>query len=102
VVSAIVDWDPNRAGYRRASLVGPSGTFGSVAGPPLPPPAFTSQNPTGIERLNAGQSVHVEALQGSGGDLGVRLDRFEMTLVGGYEGRPRGPRPGGGASYRRR
>jgi hypothetical protein len=85
VVSATVDWDPSGTGYRRTSLLGTGGgTFASVAGPPLPSPAYTSQNVVGIERLAAGQSVQVQALQGSGVDLSARIVRFEMTLVGGY------------------
>jgi hypothetical protein len=83
-VSATVDWEPNGTGYRRSTITGPSGPIASVAGPPLPSPAYTSQNPSGIERLAAGQTVKVEVLQGSGGDLGVHLSRFQMTLVGGY------------------
>jgi hypothetical protein len=84
VVSATVDWEPNSTGYRRSTITGPSGPVASVAGPPLPAPAFTSQNPSGIERLAAGQSVKVEVLQGSGGNLGVRLSRFQMTYVGRF------------------
>ncbi len=83
-VSATVDWDPNGTGYRRTSLLGPTSGFASVAGPPLPAPAFTTQNPTGFERLQAGQAVQVQVLQGSGADLGARIARFEMTLVGGF------------------
>jgi hypothetical protein len=83
VVSATVDWDPNGTGYRRMSLLGPDGgAFASVAGPPLAGGAFTSQNPAGIVRLNAGESVEIEALQGSGGDLNAQISRFEMTFVG--------------------
>jgi hypothetical protein len=81
-VSATVDWDPNSTGFRRMTLMGPTGNFASVAGPPLPSPAFTSQNPSGIERLSAGQAVQVSALQGSGADLGARIARFEMALIG--------------------
>ena len=84
VVSATVDWDANSTGYRRTTIIGPSGSIASVAGPPLPAPGVTSQNPSGVERLAAGQSVHVEVLQGSGGPLGIRLSRFQMTYVGGY------------------
>jgi hypothetical protein len=83
-VSATVDWDANGTGYRRATITGPSGQVASVSGPPLPAPGVTSQNPSGIERLAAGQSVRVEVLQGSGGALGIRLSRFQMTYVGGY------------------
>jgi hypothetical protein len=85
VVSATVEWDPSGTGYRRTSLLGSGGgSFASVAGPPLPSPAYTSQNVSGIERLAAGQSVQVQVLQGSGSDLAARISRFEMTLVGGY------------------
>jgi hypothetical protein len=84
VVSAMVDWDANGTGYRRSTITGPSGSVASVAGPALPSPGITSQNPVGIERMAAGQAVRVEVLQGSGGDLGVRLTRFQMTYVGGY------------------
>ena len=67
------------------SLLGAGGgTIASVAGPPLPSPAYTSQNPSGIERLAAGQSVQVQVLQGSGGDLNARITRFELALIGGY------------------
>jgi len=84
VVSASVEWDPSSTGYRRTSVVGPSGTFATAAGPPLASPAYTSQNVSGVERLAAGQSVHIEALQGSGSDLSARVGRFSMTLVGGF------------------
>jgi hypothetical protein len=84
VVSATIDWDPNSTGYRRSTITGPSGPVASVAGPPLPAPGYTSQNPSGVERLAAGQGVRVEVLQGSGGDLAARLSRFQMTYVGGY------------------
>jgi hypothetical protein len=83
VVSAVVEWDPSGAGYRRASIVSvDSGAFATVAGPALPSPAYTSQSITGIEQLSAGQSVHVEVLQGSGGNLNVRLSRFQIVYVG--------------------
>ena len=82
-VSATVEWDPNGTGYRRTSIVSANGgSFASEAGPPLPAPAYTSQNVSGFELLQAGQSVHVEVLQGSSADLNVRLARFQMTLVG--------------------
>ena len=85
VISATVDWDPFTGGYRRTSILGNGGgTIASVAGPALPSPAYTSQNVTGIERLAAGGTVQVQALQGTGGDLSARIVRFEMTLVGGY------------------
>jgi hypothetical protein len=85
VVSATVEWDPNGTGYRRTSIVSAEGgSFASVAGPPLGSPAYTSQQVSGIERLAAGQTVRVEVLQGSGGNLNVRLARFQMTYVGGY------------------
>jgi hypothetical protein len=85
VVSASVEWDPSSTGYRRTSIVGPGGgTFATAAGPPLASPAYTGQNVSGIERLAAGQSVHIEVLQGSGSDLNARVNRFEMTLVGGF------------------
>jgi hypothetical protein len=84
VVAATVDWEPNGTGYRRSTITGPSGPVASVSGPPLPSPAYTSQQVTGIERLAAGQSVKVEVLQGSGGTLGVHLSRFQITYVGGY------------------
>jgi hypothetical protein len=84
-VSATVDWDPSGTGYRRTSLLGAGGgTFASVAGPPLPNPAFTSQNVAGVERLAAGQSVQVQVVQGSGSDLSARISRFEMALMGGF------------------
>ena len=83
VVSATVDWDPASAGYRRTTIVGPDGAFASVAGPPLPMPAYTLQNPVGIERLEAGESVQIQALQGTGSDLNARINRFEMTFIGG-------------------
>ena len=82
-VAAVIDWDPNSDGFRSLTLVGPSGDFASTGGPPLPTPAFTTQNASGIERLDKRQSVTVEALQGSGVPLKVRLRRFEMTFVGG-------------------
>lgn len=81
-VSAIVDWDPSSVGYRRISIVGPNGAFASVAGPGLPSPAFTSQTASGIEYLAAGQTVHVDVLQGSGASLNVRLNRFEIAFLG--------------------
>jgi len=82
-VSATVEWDPNGTGYRRTSIVSANGgSFASEAGPPLPSPAYTSQNVSGIELVQAGQSLRVEVLQGSGGDLNARLARFQMTLVG--------------------
>lgn len=85
VVSATVDWDPASTGYRRSTIVGAGGgAVASVAGPPLPTPAYTSQNASGVERLAAGQAVHVEVLQGTGSDLNARISRFEMTLTGGY------------------
>jgi len=84
VVSATVDWEPNGTGYRRSTITGPSGPVASVSGPPLAAPAYTSQQVTGIERLAAGQSVKVEVLQGSGGNLGAHLSRFQITYVGGY------------------
>jgi hypothetical protein len=82
-VAAVVDWDPNSDGFRTLTLVGPSGNFASTGGPPLPKPAFTTQSVSGIEHLDKRQSVTVEALQGSGVPLNVRLNRFEMTFVGG-------------------
>jgi len=82
VVSAVVDWDASGTGYRRTSIIGPSGAFASVAGPALPSPAFTSQNVSGIEQLAAGQTVHVEVLQGSGVSLNARILRFEIVFVG--------------------
>jgi hypothetical protein len=82
VVSATVEWDPNGTGYRRTSILGTNGTIASVAGPPLASPAYTAQNVSGVERLGAGESVVVQALQGSGGNLGARIVRFEMTFVG--------------------
>jgi hypothetical protein len=82
-VSATVEWDPSGVGYRRTSLVGPNlDAFASVAGPALPAPAFTAQNVSGFARFGAGEAVHVEVLQGSGGELGARLNRFEMTFLG--------------------
>ena len=83
-VSATVDWDPSGTGYRRTSLLAGDDTFASVAGPPLPSPAFTAQNVAGVARLAAGQAVQVEALQGSAADLGARIARFEMALMGGF------------------
>jgi hypothetical protein len=80
-VSATVDWDPQGTGYRRTSLIGPNSAFASAAGPPLPSPAYTSQNVSGVERLAAGQTVQVQVLQGSGADLNARITRFEMTYV---------------------
>lgn len=82
VVSAIVDWEASNQGYRRISIVGPNGNFASVSGPALGSPAITSQTATGIERLNAGQTVHVDVIQGSGGNLNARLNRFEIAFVG--------------------
>lgn len=84
-VSATVDWDPNGTGYRRVSLLGAGGgAFASVAGPPLPSPAYTSQNVAGVERLAAGQAVQVQVVQGTGADLSARISRFEMALMGGF------------------
>jgi hypothetical protein len=83
VVSATVSWDPSGGGYRRTSLIGPSGTaIASVTGPALPSPAYTVQNAVGIDHLAAGDTVDVEALQGSGSNLSAQLSRFEMTFVG--------------------
>jgi hypothetical protein len=82
VVSATVDWDPNETGPRRTTIQGPSGTVASVAGPPLATPFYTSQNVSGVARLTAGQSLNVLANQSSGGNLGVRISRFQMTFVG--------------------
>ena len=79
---ATVDWNTSALGYRRASIVSSNGTIASVAGPALPSPAFTSQALCGIDQLGVGQTVHVTGLQGSGGDLGVRLARFDMTFIG--------------------
>lgn len=84
VVSASVQWDANSTGYRNTGLYGPSGTFATAIGPATASPGVTLQNASGVERLAAGQSVHIEALQGSGGDLNARVSRFAMTLVGGY------------------
>ncbi len=81
-VNATVDWDPNATGYRRSSIVGPNGHIASVAGPALPPPAYTSQQISGVEYLQAGQQVQVEVLQGSGGALNVRLARFAISYLG--------------------
>ncbi len=81
-VSAIVDWEANQLGYRRISIVSSNGAFASVAGPALPSPAFTSQTASGIVRLNAGDTVHVEVLQGSGGTLNATLNRFEIAFIG--------------------
>ncbi len=82
VVTAEVEWDASATGYRRTSIVGPNGAFASAAGPALPSPAFTGQNVSGIEELAAGQTVHVEVLQGSGASLGARIIRFEIAFVG--------------------
>ncbi len=68
----------------RTTIIGPNGGIASTAGPPLPSPAYTSQQVSGIDRLAAGQFVHVEVLQGSGGSLAARLVRFEIVYVGGY------------------
>ena len=68
----------------RVFLGSGGGAFASVAGPPLASPAYTSQNVAGVDRLVAGQAVQVQALQGSGVDLPVRISRFEMALMGGY------------------
>lgn len=84
VVSASVQWDANSSGYRNTGLYGPSGTFAVAIGAPTAAPGVTVQNVSGVERLAAGQSVHIECLQGSGGDLNARVSRFAMTLVGGY------------------
>ena len=58
------------------------GAFASAAGPALASPAFTAQNVSGIEELAAGQTVHVEVLQGSGASLNARIIRFEIAFVG--------------------
>jgi hypothetical protein len=82
-VSAVVDWDASSGGYRRTSIVGPAAlVVATAAGPPLPSPAFTSQNVAGIARLFAGQSVHVQAVQGSGGDLAAQVTSFQMAFLG--------------------
>ena len=83
IATACVDWDPNGTGYRRVSVVNDSvGTFGSVAGPPLASPAYTSQCATGIVHLAAGDFVRIEVLQGSGAALAVRTARFSMAYIG--------------------
>jgi hypothetical protein len=82
IVSATVEWEPDAAGYRSTTLLaGDGGSISSVGGPALPPPAYTTQNVSGVDRLNAGEAVRVEALQGSGGDLDARLSRFELAFV---------------------
>ena len=82
VVSASVQWDANSAGYRNTGLIGPGGSFATAIEPPNASPAVTEQNVTGVERMAAGQAVHIEVLQGSGASINVRVDRFEMTYVG--------------------
>jgi hypothetical protein len=82
VVSVSVQWDANSTGYRNTTLVGPTGTFAQAIGPATASPAVTVQQLSGVERMSAGQSVHVEVLQGSGGNLNARLSRFNITYVG--------------------
>jgi hypothetical protein len=82
VVSAEVEWDASATGYRRTSIIGPNGAFASAAGPALASPAFTAQDVSGIEQLAAGESVHVEVLQGSGVSLGAKIIRFQIAFVG--------------------
>lgn len=81
-VSASIQWDANSTGFRNVGLVGPGGTFATAIGPATASPAVTEQNISGSDILQAGQSVHVEALQGSGVDLNVRVGRMTMTLAG--------------------
>jgi hypothetical protein len=82
VVSATVLWDANSTGYRNTTLVGPTGSFAAAIGPPTASPAVTAQQVSGVERMFPGQSVRVEVIQGSGGNLNARLSRFEITYVG--------------------
>jgi hypothetical protein len=83
VVSTTVDWSPNATGYRVIAVEDSQGTdFGGAIGPATNAVAFTRQNATGIIHLEAGDFVRVQALQGSGGDLDVRIVRFQMTYVG--------------------
>ena len=80
---AVVDWAANSGGYRRISIIGPNNdTVATVAGPPLPSPAFTDQSVCGVEQLDAGASVHVAVLQGSGGDLNAQITRFAIRFLG--------------------
>jgi hypothetical protein len=81
-VSVSVQWDAATAGYRNTGLVGPDGTFATAIGPATAFPAVTTQNVSGITNLAAGQSVHVEVLQGSRANLGVRIARREIAYVG--------------------
>jgi len=82
LVCADVEWAANSGGYRRTSIVSPNGNVATVAGPPLPSPAFTDQSVCGIEQLAGGQSVHVSVLQGSGAALNAQLTRFAIRFLG--------------------
>ena len=82
VVTATVSWQSNAVGYRHLALIDKEAvTFANVVGP-ASDGIHTRQNATGIIHLAAGDYVRIEAIQGSGGDLGATLIRFQMAFVG--------------------
>jgi len=82
VFSASVAWTANATGFRKVELVVSSTeTAGYVVAPPNTG-AQLAQNVSGIAHLNAGESVHVVALQTSGGNLAATLWDFEGAYVG--------------------
>jgi hypothetical protein len=70
-----IQWAANGSGYRSASIMktwGPNfGVIGSVLGPPLQPPAATSQNVSTLTQLGVGDYVELVAMQSSAGPVNV-------------------------------
>jgi len=82
VFSATVAWTSNATGFRKVELVSSNNdTVGYVVAPPNSG-AQLAQNVSGIAHLSAGDSVHVVALQSSGGNLSATLWTFEGAYVG--------------------
>ena len=83
VVAATVHWESNGSGYRRVDLqTSDAGIIGTAVGPAGPTPALTAQNVTGISHFDAGDTVRVTVLQGSGTTVNARLMRFQIAYVG--------------------
>lgn len=82
VFSASVGWNANATGFRRVDIdINDVDTVAYAVAPPNSG-AQLAQNVTGIAHLNAGESVHVAALQTSGGNLAATLWEFEGAYVG--------------------
>jgi photosystem II stability/assembly factor-like uncharacterized protein len=77
-----VQWVANELGYRTAEIRRNGELIAKVGGPPLKPPALTTQQVSAILRMNEGQFVQLAAFQGSGGPLDIQGGSFSIAWTG--------------------